>query len=62
MLPLILLVLEIRYRRRFYCHTFNMGICCEQAKVDEPDLIDTIFTIIKTKIGVGAGLRTDNHG
>ena len=44
------LVFESRYRRRFYCHTFNMGYGCEHAKVDEPEFIDTIFAVIKTKL------------
>lgn len=44
------IVYEGRYRRRFYCHTFNMGIGCEQAKVDEQPLIDTIFAIVKAKL------------
>ena len=44
------IVFESRYRRRFYCHAFNMGIGCEQAKIDEQPLIDTIFAVIKTKL------------
>jgi hypothetical protein len=44
------IVFENRYRRRFYCHTFNMGIGCEQAKIDEQPLIDTIFTVVKAKL------------
>ena len=44
------IVFEGRHRRRFYCHTFNMGIGCEQAKVDEQPLIDTIFAVVKSKL------------
>jgi DNA invertase Pin-like site-specific DNA recombinase len=44
------LVFESRYRRRFYCHSFNMGIGCEQATIDEPELVDTIYTVIKAKL------------
>jgi len=46
------LVFESRYRRAFYCHNFNMGLGCEQAKVDEDVLIDTIFAVIKTKLAL----------
>ena len=46
------LVFESRYRRRFYCHNFNMGYGCEQAEVAEPFLIDAIFAIIKTKLAL----------
>ena len=44
------LVFEGRYRRRFYCHNFNMGRGCEQATIDEPAFIETIYTIVKSKL------------
>ena len=44
------LVFESRYRRRFYCHSFNMGIGCEKATVIEPEFIDTIFAVVKAKL------------
>ena len=44
------LVFEGRSRRRFYCHNFNMGIGCEQATIAEPELIETIYSVIKTKL------------
>jgi hypothetical protein len=44
------MVIETRYRRRFYCHSFNMGIGCEKAAMEEQPLIDAIFAIIKIKL------------
>ena len=44
------LAFESRYRRRFYCHNFNMGLNCEHASVDESVLIDTVFSAIKLKL------------
>ena len=44
------LVFEGRYRRRFYCHNFNMGFGCEQATIDEPAFIETLYAIIKSKL------------
>jgi len=44
------LAFESRYRRRFYCHNFNMGLNCEHAGVGESVLIDTVFSAIKLKL------------
>jgi len=63
------LVFESRFRKRFYCHNFNLGYGCDQAKIDEPTLIDTIFAIIKTKLslvqssegGITAGKQTSTN-
>ena len=46
------LVFDSRNRRRFYCHNSNLEHECSQAKVDETILIDTIFTIVKTKLAL----------
>lgn len=44
------LAFESRYRRAFYCHNRNMGYGCEDTKVDEAVLIDTIFAAVKVKL------------
>lgn len=46
------LAFESRYRRKFYCHNFNMGTDCKYAKGDESVLIDTIFAAIKVKLAL----------
>ncbi|HCC35244.1 MAG TPA: hypothetical protein DEQ02_06255 [Ruminococcaceae bacterium] len=46
------LAFESRYRRAFYCHNRNMGFGCEDTKVDESVLIDTIFAAVKVKLAL----------
>jgi len=46
------LAFESRYRRAFHCHNYNMGLGCEQAKVDEQVMINTISAVIKTKLAL----------
>ena len=46
------LAFESRYRRAFYCHNRNMGFGCEDTKVDESVLIDTIFSAVKVKLAL----------
>lgn len=46
------LAFERRYRRAFYCHNRNMGFGCEDTKVDESVLIDTIFSAVKVKLAL----------
>ena len=46
------LAFESRYRRAFYCHNRNMGFGCEDTKVDESVLIDTILIAVKVKLAL----------
>ena len=46
------LAFESRYRRAFYCHNRNMGFGCEDTKVDESVLIDTIVAAVKVKLAL----------
>ena len=46
------LAFESRYRRDFYCHNINLGMGCENSRIGEAVLIDTIFSAIKAKLAM----------